>query len=294
MLPFHQVVTRQLGDVRLQAYLHDVTAPVVLTFASGNAALTEGNEHTDNWGFGFLKKRGFNVISFNHIGSQNLFRHTALVAFLAELTPQLERFPERIGYGVSRGAFALGIHADALLLDRILMLMPISTFDDRLAPWEPKAIHHSLGTDWSKGYNDATVCRCPVTLIYDPLYPIDRQHALRFGSAKAHLKIPGVGHHVADALAEMGLLSETVTRYLDNRLDVLGFPAKVRARRRQQRYFSKMAQNPTGKNTIKRRSIIRYHWLRWQCSNMDKVLKRTLSKWRRSLSKRLPMPMTRA
>ena len=53
-----------------------------------------------------------NVISFQHLGKSNWFRSRNLIFFLEQLSSLLSPFKCRLGYGLSRGGFAVGASGD--------------------------------------------------------------------------------------------------------------------------------------------------------------------------------------
>lgn len=122
-------VRSQLDDVVMEYFIHDLNAPLIVTFAPANYFLTpqQANAGKACWGFDFLRKQNFNVLAFNHIGFDNWYRSEGFVSALRELSPLISGFNERIGYGNSKGAFGVTLFADILKIDRAILLAPLST-----------------------------------------------------------------------------------------------------------------------------------------------------------------------
>jgi len=288
MLKSNQNVCQRIGDMMMQYLIIDISKPVVVTFAPGCEAIDESciGENRPLWGFNFLSKEKINTISFVHIGENNYYQSREFEAYLEKLGDELAIFPERIGYGVSRGGFATSLYANSLKLDRALLLMPLSTYDDQLAPWDPKAQKASQDSPLPTSNNDATICRVPLTVIYDPLFKADRLHIERYSNVVSRLKLPGVGHRIPRALQDMGLLKKVVLDFIDNKLDTEAFPELIRERRKLSYYYRHLLSDPTEKLTFKRKMILYYHKLNLQLANIEEQPARIVSRVKQSLYKR--------
>ncbi|MCJ8303130.1 hypothetical protein [Shewanella sp.] len=289
MLKFHQDVRLRIGDVIVQYRLINKDTPVVITFPPGSEWITEQetNEQVKLWGFDFFKKQQINVISFIHIGQDDYFRSIELQNFIKQLGKFIAMFPDKIGYGSSRGGFAVSLHANALGLDRALLLMPLSTYSSELAPWDPKVIKVDKATKYS-GYNkDASGCKIPLTIIYDPLNKFDRLHVKRYSCQIQKLKFPGIGHRIARGLQDLGLLKKVVIDFVHDELDVDAFPRLIRNRRNLSYYHKGMSSNATGKLTLRRKKVIYYHKLMWKLKHIEDEPRKVATKLRDSLLKRI-------
>jgi hypothetical protein len=269
MLIFDQEVRLQIEDVVIQYQLMDRDRPVVITFAPGDMGLSqqEFDSGVPLWGFAALRKYGFNVISFDRTRIDCRYQSDQLSSFIIELGEQLQVFPERIGYGSSRGGYGVSIHARALRLDRALLMMPITSYDAAIVPFEPRS---------EPGYRgpDGADCPCELTLIYDPFCSSDRQHANRYHAEVHHLRLPGVGHTVVRCLQSMGLLKRVVLSYLNKELDPVAFSRWIRSRRNLRLYHSRLPRTPAARRTAWRRRVFLYHKLRWKLASLSRESQR--------------------
>lgn len=292
MLKFHQTIRQRIGNVLVQYRLIDIDAPVVITFPPGSEGMTEQevDEKQHPWGFNFFTKQQINVISFTHINKDEYYRSIELQNFIKQLGDLLTEFPERIGYGISRGGFAAALHANALKLDRALLMMPLSSYSAQLAPWDPKVIKADKETKYAGFNNDAAACKTPLTIIYDPLFKADRLHMQRFTCEVNKLKIPGVGHRIGRSLRDLGILKDTVLDFVHNRLDMEVFPQQVRGRRELAFYHKTLCTNPTGKLTLRRKKVIYYHKALWKLKHIEDEPRKIATKLKESIQKRISVP----
>ncbi|WP_299797296.1 hypothetical protein [uncultured Shewanella sp.] len=288
MLKFNQVVRQRIGNMMMQYLLIDTSKPVVVTFAPGCEAIDEKalDESKPLWGFNLLTEHKINTISFVHIGENNYYQCRDFDAFIEMLGAELSRFPHRVGYGVSRGGFATSLYADHLRLDRALLLMPLSTYDNNIAPWDPKVQQATRNSSLATTNRDASICTTPLTVVYDPLYRPDRLHIERYSCVVCRLKLAGVGHRIPRALQDMKILKKLVLDYIDNKLDTRSFPELIRERRMLSYYYRNLLSNPTQKLTAKRRFILYSHRLRVQLANMEGEPERVARRMKQSLYKR--------
>ncbi|ABV38634.1 hypothetical protein Ssed_4030 [Shewanella sediminis HAW-EB3] len=287
MLKFNQDVRQRIGNVIMLYRLVDVNAPVVITFPPADHGVAESEAWSCTpWGFDFLTSQKINTISFADIGEHFYYHSAEFVNFIELLAQELVIFPQRLGYGVSKGGFGVSLHADRLGLDRALLMMPLSTFNDKKAPWDSAAIRASKAVDCSSPLNDSCRCQTPLTIIFDPLNPRDRRQAVRFRSTSVSLKLPGVGHRIPRALQELGLLKKLVLDFIHNRLDTDAFPGQVRKRRTLSVYYRNLLSNPTQKLTFKRKIVLYYHKLNLQLANIEDEPARILCRIKQSLRKR--------
>ena len=287
LLKFNQDVRLRIGDVIVQYRLINKDTPVVITFPPGSEWITELETDEVLWGFDFFKQQQINVISFFHTQQDEYFRSVALQHFIEQLGASLAIFPEKIGYGISRGGFAVSLHANALGLDRALLMMPLSTYSPLLAPWDPKVIKADKTSQYSGDNNDASGCKTPLTIIYDPLLKPDRLHMERFSGEVQRLKISGVGHRIGRTLRDLGILKETVLDFVHGRLDLDNFPRRVRGRRTLSFYLKSLSSDPTGKLTLKRKQVIYYHKLLWKLKHIEDEPRKVATRLKDSLLKRI-------
>ncbi|MDO6639151.1 hypothetical protein Q4557_04110 [Shewanella sp. 5_MG-2023] len=284
MLKLNQQVRIQVDDVFIQYHIFDVNQPIMVTFPPGTEFFGDSKIASGQspWGFDFFAKRQMNVISFVHIGEHNLFESPIFESFIDDLSDDLAIFPSRIGYGASRGGFAVALYADKLAIDRALLLMPVSTFNANIVPWEPKAAKYN-----SLRGLDASQCRAALTIIYDPLTVVDKLHKRRFSHCVKSLTITGVGHRIPRALLNLGMLSSVVLEYWQGDINSDNFYQRTRNRRNLSYYFKHIRTVNTGKLTNKRLMIIYRHKLAYHLKNLDVNPKKIIAKLKVSLSKKV-------
>lgn len=255
---FNQPVSKSICDsVYMQYHLKDTNKPLIITFEAMCSGLETQN--IKEWKgsintFKFIDNLGYNVISFIH-KKNTYYRAPEFIEFIKSLSKNLSIFTTKIGYGISLGGFASALYANDLHLDRCLLLMPQSTFCKNIAPWEKKCKEASLHEDWHTHYNDASVCKVPLTIIYDPLWPCDVNHVQRFACEITHIPLYGVGHRIPRALKHMGILSKTVNSFIATGKVPEDFYSLTKDRRYLKYYLKNLLKNPTKKTSIRRRLI---------------------------------------
>lgn len=185
-----------LDDVFVKYELVDLNKPLLFTFSPSGTDVQEQdlNPSFAPWGYHLGQQQNVNVIAFQHLGKSNWFRSRNLVFFLEQLSELLEPFKCRLGYGQSRGGFAIGAYSNLLNLDHVLLFYPVSTKNKTLAPWDDRpstALAQEL--NWESGYHDRDIGEAHGYIIYDPTNCIDRLHAERY-TELTHLRIVGMGH----------------------------------------------------------------------------------------------------
>ncbi|MGF1756611.1 hypothetical protein L4D76_01425 [Photobacterium sagamiensis] len=262
-----------IGDILVQYHIFSTDAPLMITFSPAGSVLKPSQVEAgcSAWGFDFFKKMGVNIISFSAIQHKHWFISPQLVEFINKLSPQLEIFPERLGYGASMGAFATSLYSSQLQLDRLLLITPLTPSKEqyKLSKFDYCAQH--------KGN---------ITIIFDPLCQNDKQHALRYPLDTTFLKLYGVGHQVIESMSQVGYLKSIVLKFVTNEVKRSEFEKAMRARRNIERYYSYMARNPTKKLTPRRLKVIRYYFLMWHLKNPTQFILKWKKKWQKSLMKR--------
>ncbi len=279
MLTYHQSVRLQVDNVLVQYHIFDADEPLMVTFPPGCQVMSQEqvDEQKSAWSFQFFAKQKMNVISFNHIGDDNYFDSLAFEQFLVKLSSAIAVFSSRIGYGASRGGFATALHADKLNLTKALLLMPLSTYWQALAPWDPKLKNHSQSQKRDISHLDVSQCKTPLTIIYDPLFFPDRQHKQRFENCVASYTVPGVGHRIVRALQDLGSLKSTVLEFRVGEINAARFYQAARKRRTLSYYFRTHQKVCFKKSSLKRYSIIQLHKLylvSQQSINLQKMIDR--------------------
>ena len=256
---FNKSVFGLLGSIYYKYYFHDINSPLIVTFAPDgelkNSSVAKGE---DPWGFSFLKRNNYNVLSFCSIENQsNYYRDSDFINSLHEVSSTLPDFIERIGYGGSMGGYAVSAFANVLGLERILLINPISTRRLDIATWDYEAGRslHTFGYDWGGPYADGADADASGFVIYDPLYDLDRKHAVRFKNLRP-LKVHGVGHGVPNHLQAMNMLSWIVIAFIENKLSEKDFYHRIRARRLIKRYYDWLLSPQNKHLTAQRAHII--------------------------------------
>ncbi|MBS4154769.1 hypothetical protein [Cobetia sp. MC34] len=250
-----------IGSVYCRYHLFDISKPVVITFAPDNVGLLDKemlSKGRTPWGFKYISKLGFNVISFAEMRHDNsYYRNSEFINSIDIISAAIPKFPERLGYGGSMGGYGVTAFANSLKLDRLLAFNPISTRNKNIASWdfEAKRSLWSFEQDWEGYCSDGAESQCSGYIIYDPLYDLDKKHAKRYTKLK-HLKLPGVGHGVANYMQQLGMLDTVVKEFLDGKIDEKKFYKNARMRRKLQHYYTWMTGKENKYLTPKRKSII--------------------------------------
>lgn len=259
-------------NLLVESHIVDVNAPVMVTFSPAGFVLSskEVEDGKSAWGYSFLKKMNINVISFNAINERHWFITPEVKAYIKTLSPFLEQFPERLGYGASMGAFAASLYANELNLDRLLLITPMCL---------PSYIKSDTVFNYANDFDGK------ITLIYDPFCSVDKQCAFMFPKTTRYLKFYSVGHQVVESLSHIGYLKILVQRFIADNIDETEFSINARKRKHLERYYSYLKRNPTKKNTKKRKRIIFYRFFIWNIKNPEATVKKMILKWRKSIKK---------
>lgn len=250
-----------VGSVYAKYNFNDFSKPLVITFAPDGLGLIKKESIADGvspWGFSYIKKLGYNVISFAELPeSRSYYRDRSFREGIARLSKALPAFSERIGYGGSMGGYGVTAYSNVLNISRVLVFNPISTRKKSIATWDfdEKRSLDTFKFDWNGEYSDGADTLASGFIVYDPLYKPDKLHAVRFNGLDK-LKFPGVGHGVSEFLRQLGVLDWLVKSFLDNSLSVEGFNKKIKRRRRLKRYYSWMLSKENIYLTEKRKQVL--------------------------------------
>ncbi|PFG58711.1 hypothetical protein ATG66_1279 [Vibrio sp. ES.051] len=185
-----------LDDVFVKYELADLNQPLLFTFSPSGTDIQKQdlNPNFVPWGYPLAQKHKVNIIAFQHLGKSNWFRSRNLIFFLEQLSPLLTPFMCRLGYGQSRGGFAIGAFAKLLKLNHVLLFYPVSTKNKTLVPWDDRSSTElAQQFDWEGDYYDRELGDAKGYIIYDPTNDIDRLHAKRYPEL-THLRVVGMGH----------------------------------------------------------------------------------------------------
>ncbi len=234
----------RLGNIFCKHYFFDKSKPVVVSFAPHDGGIEKKQIRTkfSPWAFDYLVAKNINVVSFSFITENfNYYRDTDLFSAIPHLSEALKVFPERLGYGSSAGAYAISAFSNALDIDRVLLLCPISTRKKEINTWDFEANRflQSFDFDWTGPYADGADSLSKGYVIYDPFDRLDRLHAERYKNL-TKLKLPGAGHLVPLRLQRLGMLSWTVEKFLSGGIPVNEFHLRGRARKDLLDYYTSM------------------------------------------------------
>ncbi|KAB2824740.1 cytosolic protein [Aliivibrio finisterrensis] len=233
-----------LDDVFVKYEFIDLDKPLLFTFSPAGTNLKEQDLHDDfaPWGYHLAQKQEVNIIAFQHLGQSNWFRSRNLIFFLEQLSTLLEPFKNRLGYGLSRGGFAVGAFADVLKLDQVLLFHPVSTKNQNKAPWDDRS---STGIaqqfDWEGDYHDLNLGKAKGYIIYDPTNRIDRLHAKRYPEL-THLRVFGMGHGThATYLNKFGFYKQVAVDFMRHQqIDIAQFRQQTKTLRFKEDYYKRL------------------------------------------------------
>ncbi|MGO2074134.1 MAG: cytosolic protein [Pseudoalteromonas sp.] len=233
-----------LGDVFVKYNFVDLKKPLLFTFSPAGTNLKEQDLHSNfaPWGYHLGQKQNVNVIAFQHLGKSNWFRSRNLIFFLEQLSTLLEPFNCRLGYGLSRGGFAVGAFAKLLKLDQVLLFHPVSTKNKALVPWDDRSSTDiAQQFDWQNDYHDLDLGNAKGYIIYDPTNRIDRQHAKRY-SQLTHLRTFGMGHGThASYLNKFGFYKQVAVDFIHHQqVDIAQFRLQTKTLRLKEDYYKKL------------------------------------------------------
>ena len=233
-----------LGDVYVKYHFVDLNKPLLFTFSPAGTDVQERdlNEDFAPWGYHLAQKQNVNIIAFQHLGKSNWFRNRNLIFFIEQLAPLLYPFKTKLGYGLSRGGFAVGAFAKLLKLDKVLFFHPVSTKNKLLAPWDDRSSTEiAQQYDWQGDYHDLDLGDAEGYIIYDPTNRIDRQHAKRYKQL-THLRVFGMGHGThATYLNKFGFYKQVAVDFIrDQQIDIAQFRLQTKTLRLKEDYYKKL------------------------------------------------------
>ncbi len=233
-----------LGDVYVKYHFVDLNKPLLFTFSPAGTDIQERdlNEDFAPWGYHLAQKQDVNIIAFQHLGKSNWFRNRNLIFFIEQLSTLLSPFKTKLGYGLSRGGFAVGAFAKLLKLDKVLLFHPVSTKNKLIAPWDDRSSTEiAQQYDWQGDYHDLDLGDAKGYIIYDPTNRIDRQHAKRYKQL-THLRVFGMGHGThATYLNKFGFYKQVAVDFIrDQQIDIAQFRLQTKTLRLKEDYYKKL------------------------------------------------------
>lgn len=233
-----------LGDVYVKYHFVDLNKPLLFTFSPAGTDIQERdlNEDFVPWDYHLAQKQDVNIIAFQHLGKSNWFRNRNLIFFIEQLSTLLSPFKTKLGYGLSRGGFAVGAFAKLLKLDKVLLFHPVSTKNKLIAPWDDRSSTEiAQQYDWQDDYHDLDLGDAKGYIIYDPTNRIDRQHAKRYKQL-THLRVFGMGHGThATYLNKFGFYKQVAVDFIrDQQIDIAQFRLQTKTLRLKEDYYKKL------------------------------------------------------
>lgn len=221
-----------LDNVFVKYDLVDLNKPLLFTFSPSGTDIKEQDlhPHFSPWGYQLAQQQQVNIISFQHLGVSNWFRSPNLIDFLEQLSMMLMSFPCRLGYGLSRGGFAIGAFANLLKLDHILLFYPVSSKNKSLVPWDDRSSTElAQQFNWEDNYHDRDLGEAHGYIIYDPTNDIDRRHAQRYPEL-THFKVVGMGHGVhPNELDRTDFYNQMVEQFIQHqKIDISQFSEQAK------------------------------------------------------------------
>ncbi|MBA6417516.1 cytosolic protein, partial [Colwellia sp. 6M3] len=208
------------------------------------------------WGYHLAQKQNVNVIAFQHLGKSNWFRNRNLIFFLKQLSTLLTPFNCRLGYGLSRGGFAVGAFAKLLKLNQVLFFHPVSTKNKELVPWDDRSSTDiAQQFDWQQDYHDLDLGDAQGYIIYDPTNRIDRMHAKRYKQL-THLRVFGMGHGThATYLNKFGFYKQVAVDFIQHQqIDIAQFRLQTKTLRFKEDYYKSL--NKANVNSAHRQTLL--------------------------------------
>jgi len=247
-----------LGDVYVKYHFVDLNKPLLFTFSPAGTDVQERdlNEDFAPWGYHLAQKQNVNIIAFQHLGKSNWFRNRNLIFFIEQLSTLLSPFETKLGYGLSRGGFAVGAFAKLLKLDKVLLFHPVSTKNKLIAPWDDRSSTDiAQQYDWQGDYHDLDLGDAEGYIIYDPTNRIDRQHAKRYKQL-THLRVFGMGHGTHTTyLNKFGFYKQVAVDFIANQqIDIAQFRLQTKTLRLKEDYYKKL--NKANANSPHRQALL--------------------------------------
>ncbi|TXI04217.1 MAG: hypothetical protein E6Q73_03600 [Pseudorhodobacter sp.] len=158
------------------------------------------------------------------------------------------RFRKVLLVGASMGGFAAINYAPMIDGAAVLALSPQSTMHPRIAPFERRFRYSVRRSNWTdRAYRDAAAAvpqLRKLTLVYDPLVPEDRAHALRLaGPNVAMIRTPHCSHEAVRVIIKSGALAGLLQQLIETDCVSPAFWQTFRNRRRVEKWQRGLLEN---------------------------------------------------
>ncbi|WP_024605748.1 MULTISPECIES: hypothetical protein [unclassified Pseudoalteromonas] len=250
-----------IDNIFCKYYLKGKSTPLVITFSNSGSVTkyTDLQSKTYSpWGFNFIKKSGFSVISFSCIDVNSWYKSDTFCSYIEQLGEAINEFQIKLGYGGSMGGYAVGCFSTPLKLQRILIFNPISTLNFEKSKWDNRFQLDRSNLDWNTRYSDSAIGNTPGYVVYDHLFNLDRLHALRYKNL-SQIRVFGFGHGVPTHLKELSLLSKFVLDFINNEIDLICFYKQIRQKRGYLGYYNWLLSSENTHLSPKRKRVIKYY-----------------------------------
>lgn len=255
--PFEQDFLTE--DIYVRFCLGDINKPIIIAFSNAGETTTDQklqNPDYRPWGYDFITKEGYSVISFSCYKKNNWFRTPLTQDIIKVFSQYITPYREKLGYGGSMGGYAVGAYCDLLKLDRCLLFNPISTLNPELVPFENRFNSAASNYPWQRDFHDGADTHTPKLIVVDPLLNKDKRHAYRYQNAQM-INFRGVGHGIPGHLLTVKALKDSFYCLINQTLPDHHFYRKIRNGKRQYRhYFNFITSNHIKQLTPKRKHVI--------------------------------------
>ncbi|NCU19284.1 phosphoadenosine phosphosulfate reductase [Candidatus Falkowbacteria bacterium] len=241
---------------------------LVVTFDNLDHAFENG-EGRMPWGFHFVQSRGWSILGLM-AHDWTWYRDDAVHDFFDHLRDDgfFSQFRRVVFYGASMGGYAAAAFSAASPGATVIAISPQATLDRGITPWETR-YEKAWPRDFSGRYGFAPASlnvAGQVYLFYDPLAPLDAQHAALFDQpGMTVLKCRLMGHRIASAMQGMGILKPVIEAAIDGQLTRHDFYHQLRQRRTFTRYFKSLRKMLEARgNPWLTFVLCRYYLERWR------------------------------
>lgn len=252
-----QITQYQAGHHHIYIEEIDDYSPFLVVFAPMDRLIAKTNTL---WGIEFIKKSTFkcNLIAIGAIDKETWYRCPILHNALKDIGECLKHRTV-IGYGWCMGGYAVSAFSDILHMNTMLLVNPISTLNDDLAPFETTPSYQKYKRlDWHGEFFDGADNNTPGYLIYDRLSQKDRQHANRYPHVKK-LNFTGCGHDIVPLIQADMIRFSLASLIKHGQINEHAFHRKARNRRKIQACYIHLLTYATQKNKTKAIEIIEKH-----------------------------------